>query len=667
LAVLHISLLGGFEARLGSGEALLLKGRKTQALVAYLALSPDHPRSREELVGLLWGDRGEQQARSSLRQSLSELRKALGDADNSLLLAGRDTLSLDAAAIDVDVTEFHRLIDDGTPTALEQAAELYRGDLLDGMGVHDLAFEDWLRDERQRLHELACEALSKLLDHQAAGDIERAIVTARRLLALDPLREGTHRALMRLYTDKGERTLALKQYKACRDILAAELGVSPELKTEQLTQEIRTGAAGMGEDVDYAPQPQAPAAEPLPLPNKPSIAVLPFDNLSGDAEQEYFADGITEDLITELTRFRSLFVIARSSSFHYKGQYPKVQDVGRELGIEYVVEGSVRKAGNRVRITAQLVEAATGNHIWAERWDRELEDIFAVQDDLVKTIVSTVGGRIDAVSKARAARMSDAHLGAYDYYLRAVAAEDENTKEGYQQARQYLERAIKLDPGLALAHHHLSLVNFFEWMAHWVDDRDRAFTDAMNAAQTAVALDDTDGRIHGQLGMLHLCRREFDEASQYFQQAIRLNPNDFQIIGLQGLYLTAIGDPNRAIERFDQAMRLNPMEPSWIRWLRGIACFTAERFEDAINDLRSIKRPINEVRGWLAASYALVGRIDEARAMIAEFLRVAEQEMAVFPGGELDAWQSYWHGTIAYKSEANFDRLFEGLRKAGME
>ncbi len=173
MVALHIRLFGGFEARLGSGEALPLKGRKTQALVAYLALAPREPRTRDELVVLLWSERGEEQARSSLRQSLSELRKALGDTDGSPLIAGRDAVSLDADAVDVDVAEFEHLIDDGTPTALERAVELYRGELLDGIGVHDPAFEDWLRDERQRLHERACEALSGLLDHQAAGDTEK--------------------------------------------------------------------------------------------------------------------------------------------------------------------------------------------------------------------------------------------------------------------------------------------------------------------------------------------------------------------------------------------------------------------------------------------------------------------------------------------------------------
>jgi TolB-like protein/Flp pilus assembly protein TadD len=521
--MLRLSIFGRFRAADALGNEIPIKSKKSRALLAYLALPPGKERSREEVMALLWSERGDEQARSSLRQALSGLRKELGEFADEGLKVTDEWLALDPDLVAVE------------PASPGEV-------LLAGLHINDPAFDEWLRDERLRHENTA------------------------------------------------------------------------------------------------APDPQRPA---LSLPDKPSIAVLPFTNMSGDPDQEYFSDGITEDIITELTRFRSLFVIARSSSFHYKGQYQKVQDIGSDLGVRYVVEGSVRKLGNRVRITAQLVEAANGNHIWAERWDRELEDIFAVQDDLVRTIVSTVGGRIDVVSKARAARMSDAHLGAYDYYLRAVAAEDGNTKEDYQRARQYLERAIKLDPDLASAHHHLALVNFFEWMTHWASDRDRAFNDAINAAKTAVALDDTDGRVQGQLGMLHLYQREFDEAGQYLAQAIRLNPNDFQIIALHGLYLTAIGDPNHAIERFDQAVRINPMEPSWIKWLRGIACFTAERFEDAINDLRSIKRPINEVRGWLAASYGQLGRIDKARAMLTEFLRVAEKEMAVFPGHELDAWQSY--------------------------
>ncbi len=411
---LRLDLLGEFVARDGENRELTIGSRKAQALLAFLALPPGKSQSREMLAGLLWSDRGDTQARASLRHALAELRKTLGDAGSSSLIAGRAAVSLDSETVSVDVAEFERLIGDGTPAALERAAELYRGDFLDGIGVHDPAFEDWLRDERQRLNEWAYETLSRLLNQQVAGDTERAIATARRLLVLDPLREVTHRALIRLYADKGERTLALKQYQACREVLAAELGLAPEPETEKLAEEIRIGAVGAGEAGDPAPEPPAPGGEPLPLPDRPSIAVLPFVNMSGDAEQEYFANGITEDIITELTRFKNLFVIARNSSFAFKGQAVDVGEIGRKLGVHYVVEGSVRKAGNRVRITAQLVEAASGNHLWAEHYDRELEDIFAVQDEVVREIAVAVPGQLDVAALQRAQRRPAENLTAYD-------------------------------------------------------------------------------------------------------------------------------------------------------------------------------------------------------------------------------------------------------------
>ena len=405
---------------------------------------------------------------------------------------------------------------------------------------------------------------------------------------------------------------------------------------------------------------------PIELSNKPTIAVLPFTNMSADPEQEYFSDGITEDIITELSRFRSIFVIARNSSFHYKGQSPKVQEIGKELGVQYIVEGSVRTVGKRVRVTAQLVESTDGKHLWADKYDRDLEDIFAVQDELVRAIVTFVGGYIDFTGKARASRLGDERLRAYDLFLRARAAQDRNTEEDYQHAARYLERAILLDPGFAQAYQALSLVYFMQWMAHWVSDRDAAFAKSTEAARKSVELDPADSGGYSRLGTIQLNRREFNDSGRSFRKAISLNPNDSQAFALFGVYLTAIGEPEQGIEQFNKAMRLNPFEPKWFRWSRGIAFFTARRYEDAISDLASIDSPINEVRGWLAASYALAGRLDEARAIREMFLQTAEQEMAVFPGRKLSAWENFWHGAIEYENEANFQHLYDGLRKAGL-
>ena len=400
--------------------------------------------------------------------------------------------------------------------------------------------------------------------------------------------------------------------------------------------------------------------------DKSSIAVLPFENMSGDPEQGYFSDGITGDIITELSRFRSLFVIARHSSFAYRNKAVSLQQIGRELGVQYVLEGSVRKEGNRFRVTAQLVDSVTGYHLWTDSYDRSLADLFTSQDELIRTIVSTVGGRIDVAGKARAAGLDDASLRAYDFYLRAAAAQDGNTKQDYRQAQQYLERAIELDPGLAQAYHHLSLVRYFSWLEHWDDDRDQAFVEAFDAAKRAVMLDDTDSMAQAHLGTLYLFRREFEVARPLFEKAIQLNPNDSRALSLYGLYLTAIGHPDQAIEQFEEAARLNPLAPRWFNRLRGMAYFTARRYDDAISALRAVEVPLNEVRGWLAASYAQAGRLAEARAMLKEFLRVAEQDMAQSPGHQPNAWETYWRGILAYKKQGDFDHLFDGLRKAGL-
>ncbi len=411
---------------------------------------------------------------------------------------------------------------------------------------------------------------------------------------------------------------------------------------------------------------RAPAAEGLPLPAKPSIAVLPFTNMSGEAGQEYFSDGITEDIITELSRFHSLFVIARNSSFAFKGKPIRVQDIGRELGVAYVVEGSVRRDVDRVRITAQLVDAGTGNHLWAERYDRDMRDIFALQDEVARSVASTVSGRVEAVGRDRAVRPSPTALRAYDLVLRAKALMSNYTRADNAQALACAERAVALDPSNAPAHAHSAWCHFFNYMAWWTADRENALAMAYELAQRAVVLDETDSFAHSILGVAHLFRREYDEARSEIEKAVDLNPNDPLARRYYGDFLAATGNPDAAIEQIDMAKRLNPFDTRWVPWIRGMACFTARRYDEAIATLRQARDPINEVRGWLAASYAHAGRLQEARAMLEEFLRVAESDMAVFPGRRLKDWESYWHGALEYQDQKDFDHLFDALRKAGL-
>jgi len=655
VTTLRFNLLGGFEARLASGEALRLKGRKTRALLVYLALRPDHRCSRDELVGLLWGDRGEAQARSSLRQSLSELRRALGEANKALLVTGRDAVSLDGAAVAVDAAAFERSVDDGAPAALERAAALYRGDLLDGLGVSDPAFEAWLRDERRRLRDRACDAFAGLLDHEMAAAPERALATARRLLALDPLREAAHRAAMRLHAGRGERTLALKQYRACRDLLAAELGVPPEPETEALAAEIRSGAGGTGGAVAPGPEPTQAGAAVRP-PHKPAIAVLPFANLSGDPEQDYFSDGITEDIITELARFGSLQVVARSSTFAYRDRAVNVGEAGKVLGARYLLEGSLRKAGDRIRLTAQLVDVETGKHVWAERYDRVLADIFAIQDELVHAIVSTLAGRLEAADIEQTLRKRPDNLAAYDYYLQALQHERHYDFEGYVEGRKLLQRAVALDPTFARA---LALLSYYTFAEAWFEDPDDdgASEKALEMAQSAIRLDPDDGDCYAKLGVVHTQRREFDKAAYYLEQALALNPHDAQTWSHYAWYLTCVGEHRKALDFLDRREAIEPFPPNWHWEIRGLAAYCLGRYRDALDAFGRMTALNYWAHGYLAACHGQLGNVAEAKA---SWRRMKELRpgatLATFAKFELDPLQC----------RANVDRWLEGLRKAGI-
>jgi TolB-like protein/class 3 adenylate cyclase len=415
-----------------------------------------------------------------------------------------------------------------------------------------------------------------------------------------------------------------------------------------------------------AGMPAVVIATTKPVTDKPSVAVLPFTNLSGDPEQQYFSDGITEDIITELSRFHDLFVIARNSSFQYRDKAVDVKRVGRELGVQFVIEGSVRKLGSRLRISVQLIDASNGNHLWAERYDRDLADMFALQDELAHAVAATVGARVEAVGRDRATRLNPASLTAYDLVLRAKALMMKFTRIELEQARAFAFRAIEIDPTNARAHVQYAACCFNIRMAHWTVERERTFDEAFHHAKRAVAFDDSDSYARWTLGLMHLFRREYDDACVHFETALKSNPNDTAARAHYGLYLAAIGQTDAAIEQLDLAKRHNPFDLYWIPWIAGIIFFTARRYREAIAVLSQIPEPINEIRGWLTASYAQAGRLTEAKASLDEFLRVAKRDMVVYPGDRLKDWEQYWHAAMEYRDQRDFDHLFEALHKAGL-
>ena len=416
-------------------------------------------------------------------------------------------------------------------------------------------------------------------------------------------------------------------------------------------------------DVD----PAARAAIPLPFPDKPSIAVLSFQNISGDPEQEYFSDGITEDIITQLSRFRSLFVIARTSSFHYKGQSPKVQDIGRELGVQYLIEGSVRRAGNRVRVTAQLVEAETGNHIWAERYDRELEDIFEVQDEVTHRIVATLAGRLEDAGRKRALRKSTSNLSAYDLLLHGKHCLEKGSKSDVLEARAMFERVLELDPDYAQAYVALAETYFYEAISNWTIAPDAAAERLFELGREAMKLDDQESRAHLCLAWGYWrVKSNFEMAEIQIEEAIKLNPNDLDNYCLKALICTCAGKLEEGISCTSDAIRRAPNMPEECLYSRVIAEYLLGRFDQAIMTFGRMLHPPVDLYGWIAACYAQLGRDADAHAAAAEFRNRALAGHAAPPGDDVEGWRAYWLKKFPSKNPTGLERLFDGLRKAGL-
>jgi adenylate cyclase len=390
---------------------------------------------------------------------------------------------------------------------------------------------------------------------------------------------------------------------------------------------------------------------------KPSIAVLPFTNLSGNPEQQYFSDGVAEDIITDLSKVSGLFVIARNSSFTYRGKAVRVQEVSRELGVRYVLEGSVRKAGNRVRIAAQLIDGTTGGHLWAERYDRELTDIFAVQDEVTREIVTALALKLNKGEQRRIARKGTDNLDAYDHYLRGRQLVFQRSRTGVEEARPLLERAIDLDPGFAQAYAMLALTYLLDHVNDWHDAGGNSLEKAHELAQMAVARDGDDADAHWALGWTLLQRRQHDRAMVEARTALLCEPNLALAHGLLGQVLYYSGRSAEALHPLASALRLDPNHDQSLHYL-ALAYFGVGRYEDAAAVLkrRIVRKPDTDVsRVLLAACYGHLGRLEEARAQWREVMRVN-------PDYSLE----HRRRVLPYKDQADFERIADGLRKAGL-
>jgi adenylate cyclase len=353
----------------------------------------------------------------------------------------------------------------------------------------------------------------------------------------------------------------------------------------------------------------------------PAIVVLPFTNMSGEPEQEFFADGLTEDILTELSRFRHLFVISRNSAFKYKGKRIDVRQVARELRVQYVLEGSVRKAGNRVRVTAQLIDGETDRHIWAERYDRELQDIFAIQDELTTAIVATLPGRLEAAAHERVSRKQTDNMAAYECVLAGKLLHHRSSAADNSAALRLLDRAVALDPKYAHAHAWKACTLGQSWVNGWCQDRDATWNEVLAELRTALDLDSNDSDVHRILAAVAITGGEFEKAVYHQEQALRLNPNDDLIVVQHGEILTWLGQPQEGVAWIQKSMRLNPYHPERFWNHLGRAFFVARRYGEAVAAFGRITTPDQFHHAFLAACHAQSGNETAARRHVAEVLK----------------------------------------------
>ncbi|MDJ0957002.1 MAG: adenylate/guanylate cyclase domain-containing protein [Arenicellales bacterium] len=407
--------------------------------------------------------------------------------------------------------------------------------------------------------------------------------------------------------------------------------------------------------------PDSKAAEPEgpELPSKPSIVVLAFDNMSGDPEHEYFSDGVTEDIITDLSKISGLFVIARNSAFSYKGKPINVQAVSRELGVRYVLEGSVRRAGNRVRVTAQLIDGTTGGHVWAERYDRELADIFAVQDEVTQEIVAALAPKLTEAEQEIQTRQPTENLEAYDCFLRGREHWWRFTKEANAEARSMFQRAVELDPNFAMAFAWLGASHLVDHVNQWSESVEQSVRLHSELVQRAVSLDDQDAFTRVQLGMAYLFERQHELAIAEGEKAIALDPNFAHARFDLAWFYHYAGRSAESLDMLNEAVRLDPHFSDMIFHLRALCYFHLGRYEDAAVNLkrRFTRNPNTDVsRVLLAACYGHLGRAAEAQAEWREALKIN-------PDYSLE----HRRNVLPYKNPGDFERVVDGLRKAGVD
>ena len=647
----RLRLLGPFRLA-GPAGRIELGSRKLAALLAWLVCAGE-PQPRDAVMTLLWGSRPQPNAQQSLRQALMRLRRALGE---DAIVSSRDRVGIRPGLVDCDVAAFERLI---AAQSLDEALKLYAGSFLADVSLaDDEEWAAWARAQQGRLEALALDAAVTLAGAELdAGRSPRALEAAQRALAIDNLREDAHRLAIAALAAGGRRADALKHFEDLSLLLKAELDVAPEPETQRLVQEIRLSGSlpaapehfpekhVRDPDRGWTPvfrrkcdkRKEAPPA-PAPPPERPSIAVLPFADNS-ETDQRYFADGIVEDIVLSLASLHELTVISRGSTLGLRAEGSRIDDVGRALGVRYLVTGSIRRAGGQLRVWVELSDTGSGETVWTDRMDVATGEVFAVQDQIVADTVARIAPSVRNAELKRALRKPPETLSAYDAMLRALDLIAKLDREAFERAASFLYQAREIEPAFALPHAWAAWIHMYRTALGWSRDPRADIDQAEAFAQAAVRLDGRNARALATLGHLRaFFHHDHDVGRQYVADALMACPNDPFCWAMSSAGASYLGRHAEAVLHAQKALRLSPFDKYrfYYRAALGLAHYVAGGYAEAIRCGRIAvdENPAftSNLR-YLAASLAASGELLEARA-------VGRALLAQQPGFNLQAYRA---------------------------
>ena len=592
-----------------AGELVDVHNRKDRLLLGFLGLQSGRPVSRDKLCGLLWADRAEEQARGSLRQSLATLRSTFGEDADAVLLAGRDGVKVISAAIHVDVEEFARAAAD--ISTLAGAARLYAGPLLDGFDAPGPEYGQWLMPERQRLEDLAASVVERLATTEISGeDLASAILLARRLIGRDRLREPIYRALMRMLAKDNRRTEALKLFGECEAALAEELGVKAAGETRKVYRDILAGAE--------AAEPEMMQAAPASAAERPSIAVVPFQNMSRDPDLDVLCEGLAEDITSGLGRFKLFPVIDRFSSAEIARSTSDALEIGKRLGVDLVVQGSLQRLQDNLRMTVKLVDTSTRALKWSGQFSLKAADILSAPDKIMAAVLPSINSQVESTLLERSRRKPA--LAAYEHLLVGIRHLRGYEPDDNRLAIEHFDKALAADPGFALA---MAYRGFADIVYHGYDATPRDILEAALALiRRASVLDSDEPRIWWLMGTGLGYAGDLDAEEQCYRKSVELNPSDANALVALALVTVTRGQHDFGLSMFREAFRLNPYHPEWYWVDFGSTLYVCGRYEEAIESFSHRRNPHVWVLSRMAACYAQLDRMEEAKAVVDRIMKM---------------------------------------------